>query len=210
MTPQPALAAYLDKLVALIGCVAELEAAYLIGSAASGASDENCSDLDVYAVTAERLAGATKQELVDRIEALECPARKLELVVYSRAEAALPEPRFELNLNTGGHVAFTPDTGLPEESPHWYVLDRAAAEDHSVSLVGPPWSDLFAPVQREHVFAAIVKALEWQEQHDPVGRSSALNTVRSWNWLETGEWISKPEAAAWLRGRVRAALEEAR
>jgi hypothetical protein len=76
--------------------------------------------------------------------------------------------------------------------------------------VGPPWPDLFAPVTREQVLEAIEESLRWQEQHDPSGRSSVLNAVRSWHWLETGDWISKPDAAHWLCSRVRAALEDAR
>jgi hypothetical protein len=203
------LAPYLDELVEEVGEVVDLEAAYVIGSAASDAFEPGRSDLDVYAVTRESLQDATKRELVERIEALDCPARKLELVVYAREEASRPNPRFELNLNTGEHVAFTPDTGLPEEWPCWYVLDRAAAERHAVPLVGPPWADLFAPVTHDQVLDAIEESLEWQEQHDPIGRSSVLNALRSWHWLETGDWVSKPEAASWLRSRVRAALEEA-
>jgi len=199
----------IDELVEQVEDVVDLEAAYVIGSAASGAFEPGRSDLDVYAVTREPLLDATKRDLVERIEALDCPARKLELVVYSREEASRPNPRFELNLNTGEHVAFTPDTGLPEEWPCWYVLDRAAAERNAVSLMGPPWADLFAPVTHVQVQEAIEESLDWQEQHDPIGRSSVLNALRSWHWVETGDWVSKPEAARWLRSRVRATLEEA-
>jgi hypothetical protein len=203
------LTPYLDAVVENTGEVVDLEAAYVIGSVASGGFESGRSDLDVYAVTRQPLEDATKRELVERIEALDCPARKLEFVVYSREEAATPNPRFELNLNTGEHVAFTPDTGLPTESACWYVLDRAAAQRHAVPLVGPPWSELFAPVARAQVLDAIEESLEWQEEHDPIGRSAVLNALRSWHWLETDNWISKPEAADWLRRRVRDALEEA-
>jgi Aminoglycoside adenylyltransferase, C-terminal domain len=204
------LAPYLDELLEQATAVVDLEAAYVIGSAASGAFEPGRSDLDVYAVTGEPLEDAAKRELVERIEALDCPARKLEFVVYSSEEAAAANPRFELNLNTGEHVAFTPDTGLPQEWSCWYVLDRAAAEQRAVPLVGPPWADVFAPVTRELVLEAIEESLDWQEQHDPTGLSSVLNAARSWHWLESGAWISKPDAARWLRNRVRAALEDAR
>jgi hypothetical protein len=109
------LAPYLDELLEQVTDVMDLEAAYGIGSAASGGFEPGRSDLDVYAVTGEALEEETKRELVDRIEALDCPARKLEFVLYSRYEASRQNPRFELNLNTGEHVAFTPDTGLPQD-----------------------------------------------------------------------------------------------
>jgi hypothetical protein len=37
-----------------------------------------------------------------------------------------------------------------------------------------------------------------------------LNACRIWMWLETGEVVTKQEAAAWLRGRVRERLEATR
>lgn len=208
MTIPAELGPYLDEVVEQLRDVVDLEAAYLIGSTATGAFEPGRSDIDVYVVTRESLEDAEKRQLVERIEALVCPARKLELVVYSRDQASGPDPRFELNLNTGEHVAFTPDTGLPQEWSCWYVLDRAIAEHKAVPLVGPPWAEVFAPVRREQVLRAIEESLEWQDRHDPTGRSSILNALRSWRWLETGDWISKPDAAHWLRGRVRAALED--
>jgi predicted nucleotidyltransferase len=200
------LARYLDELVAALRDAAEIEAVYVVGSAALGAYEHGRSDLDVVAVTVRALSEAEKQGLVERVEALESPARALELVVYSREQAASPEPRFELNLNPGKHVAFTPDTGLPDDSPHWFVLDRAVAEQHAVPLAGPPWSELFAPVPRERVVAALELSLDWYERHEPTHPNSVLNACRAWMWLETGEWASKQEAAAWLRRRVREAL----
>ena len=200
------VARYLDELVAALRDAAEIEAVYVVGSAALGAYEHGRSDLDVVAVTGRALSEAEKQGLVERVEAVESPARALELVVYSREQAASPKPRFELNLNPGKHVAFTPDTGLPDDSPHWFVLDRAVAEQHAVPLTGPPWSELFAPALREQVLAALELSLEWYERHEPSAPNSVLNACRAWMWLETGEWASKQEAAAWLRRRVREAL----
>jgi predicted nucleotidyltransferase len=204
VTTHPALSAYVDELVeTLVGTVA-LKAAYLIGSVARGAYEHGRSDLDVYAVVDTALSAAEKEQLVERIEKLRCPARALELVIYSIAEASSQSPRFELNLNLG-----TEEVAGAEESPHWFVLDRAIAENHAVSLVGPPWSDVFAAVSRHDVLQAIEQSLDWQERFDPLGRSALLNACRAWKWLEEGNWSSKPEAADWLRGKVRIALAEA-
>jgi predicted nucleotidyltransferase len=204
VTTHPALSAYVDELFETLAGTVELKAAYVIGSVARGAYEHGRSDLDVYAVVDTALSAAEKEQLAERIEALRCPARALELVIYSMVEASSQSPQFELNLNLGKE-----EVAGAEESPHWFVLDRAIAESHAVSLVGPPWSDVFAQVSRDDVLQAIEQSLDWQERFDPLGRSALLNACRAWKWLEEGDWVSKPEAAGWLRGKVRIALEEA-
>ena len=186
--------AFLDELVSVLRETTELEAAYLIGSAAIGAYEPGRSDLDVYAVVAEPLSDEAKRTL----RALKSPARQLELVVYTREQAAAENPRYELN------------TGDPEDSDFWFVLDRSSAEQHAVALHGPPWPEIFAPVPRERVLRAIAESLEWQERNDPSGAGSVLNTMRLLHWLETGQWASKPAVAAWLREHVRETLERKR
>jgi predicted nucleotidyltransferase len=186
-----AVGAFLDELVAVLWNY-ELEGAYLIGSLALGAFDPSRSDIDVYAVLAEPLDPAEKEELEMRVAALTPPARRLELVVYSRAEAASPNARFDYNF------------GDPDASPHWFVVDRAIAEQHAVPLTGPPWRELFAPVPREQVVAALQEALAWFAERDPAG--AAVAAARAAAWLETGEWVSKPEAGARLAARVREQL----
>src|SRR3954447_3224460 len=83
----------------------ELLGVYAGGSYALGAYEHGRSDVDVTAVTRKPLAPAAKQRIVERVrhEALLCPARGLELVVYpwATARAGGGEPGFELNLNTG-------------------------------------------------------------------------------------------------------------
>jgi predicted nucleotidyltransferase len=195
------LAPYLDRLVATLRETTDLEAAYLIGSAARGAYEHGRSDVDVTAVTARPLPLAERQAVARAAEAIPCPARKLELVVY-----ALGSDRWEINLNTGEHVSFDPSG----EEPFWFVLDRAIAQQDVVVLFGPPWEELFEPISRKAVLDSLEQALDWQEREEPVGRSAVLNAVRSWQWVETGRWASKQDAAAWLRERVRAAIREAR
>jgi hypothetical protein len=53
-------------------------------------------------------------------------------------------------------------------------------------------------------------ALDWREREESLAPSTVLNACRAWMWLETGEWSSKGEAAAWLRERVRERIEEER
>jgi hypothetical protein len=204
VTIHPAVSSYVDELVEVLSDALELEAAYLIGSVASGAYEHGRSDVDIYAVVRGALSSVEKEQLAQRIEQVPCPARALELVVYSAEEAASQRPRFELNLNLG-----KAEVAEAEESEHWFVLDRAIAEQQAVPLVGPEWRDMFAPVRREDLLAAIRQSLDWQERFDPLGRSALLNACRAWRWLEAEDWISKPEAASWVRDKVRTALDEA-
>jgi predicted nucleotidyltransferase len=201
VTVPPELRDYLQELVRRLAAVTELDAVYLFGSAAQGAYDHGRSDVDVIAVTARPSTPAEKQALADAAQSLPCPARKLELVVYARGAE-----RHALNVNTGELVHF--DAG--DDPEFWFVLDRAIAEQGVVPLLGPPWDEVFEPVPPADVLHALEQAVDWQERDDPVGRSSVLNACRSWMWLETGRWATKPEAATWLRGRVRAAIAEAR
>jgi hypothetical protein len=197
----PEAAGDFEELVATLRETTELAAAYVVGSAARGAYEHGRSDVDVVAVTARSLSRGEREAVARAAEAIPCPARKLELVVYPRGS-----DRWQINLNTGEHVSFDP----ADEEPFWFVLDRAIAQEDVLVLHGPPWEELFDPVPREAVLEALEQALEWQERAEPLGRSALLNAVRAWQWVETGRWASKHDAAAWLRERVREAIREAR
>lgn len=195
------LRGYLDRLLARLREATELDAVYLVGSGALGAWEPGSSDVDVVAVTSRSLSLEERRAVAEAAASVATPARKLELVVYPRGG-----DDWELDFNTGEHVSFD----AAAEPAFWFVLDRAIAERHAVPLLGPAWAELFEPVPRDAVVAALAQALDWQEREEPTGRSSVLNAVRAWAWLETGEWLGKAAAASWLRDRVRAALEEER
>ena len=188
----PELVTYLDRLVGVLTDAVEIEAVYLVGSAALGAYEHGHSDVDVVAVTSGSLSADELRALAAAAEALPVPARKLELVVYPRGS-----DRWELNLNTpdgdeATHLGLNPD----QEPTFWFVLDRAIAEQHAVPLLGPPWAELFEPVSREAIEAALDEGAAfdgWSEAN------AALAGVRGRAWRETGHWISKPEARERLR-----------
>ena len=111
--------------------------AWVIGSGALGDFDARRSDVDVQAVSAARLPRAELQGLAAalRHEALPCPVRGLEFVVYAKEDLADPRgPAFQLNLNTGQamtyHEGYDPDA----EPRFWFVLDVAIAREHARSL----------------------------------------------------------------------------
>ena len=177
------LAPYLDTLVAELGRVAPLEAVYLVGSAALGAYEPGRSDVDVVAVTGRSLSLEERRSLAEAVEAIPCPARRLELVVYPRGSTA-----WEVNLNTGDHVSFDPRG----EPGFWFVLDRAIAEQHALALHGPPWAELFEPESRASIEAALDQALAFDGWDDP--RDAGLAQARAQIWRETGRWVSKRDA----------------
>jgi predicted nucleotidyltransferase len=178
------LADYLDELVRRLAAVVELDAVYLFGSAAQGAYEHGRSDVDVIAVASRPSSRAEKQALAEAAESLPCPARKLELVVYARGAE-----RHELNVNTGELVHFEPD----DDPEFWFVLDRSIAEQHAIPLLGPPWAEVFPPVPREAVLAALESASSFDAWDDPDGASLAAARARIWR--ETGDWVPKRRAA---------------
>lgn len=177
------LAGYLDELVDRLSRVVPLDAVYLFGSAAQGAYEHGRSDVDVIAVTSRPSSQAEKEAIADVAESLPCPARKLELVVYSRGA-----DRHELNINSGEIVHFDAD----DDPNFWFVIDRAIAEQHSIALLGPPWQEVFAPVPRAAVIEALDEAAAFAGWDDPDDR--AIAAARGRIWRETGRWVSKAEA----------------
>ena len=200
--------AYLDALVERLseGLDSELHAVVLGGSAALGAYEPGRSDLDVIAVCASPLTPTRARALARALShrALPCPARRLELVVMTRASAAgnPGAPAFELDLNTGAdesdHVGLDPAA----EPGHWFVVDRSIARARGRALFGPPPRDVLSRVPRGAVLAALGDSLEWHAAHEPASSNSVLNACRAWRWTRTGRWTSKRAAAEWVRGRM--------
>jgi predicted nucleotidyltransferase len=181
----------------------DVQAAYVVGSAARGAFEPGTSDLDMVVVLRGEPSRDELRALAERVKAVDvAPARGLELVAYAGG-------RVVLNVNAG--PGMTEHVGFEGDDPaFWFVLDRAIAERHAVTLTGPPWSESFEPVPREEVLDALAASLDWHADEEPATRNAVLNTARAWRWLDTSEWVTKPEAARWLRVRVRERIEEER
>jgi predicted nucleotidyltransferase len=194
---EQALVARLD---ALLG--PDLVGVYAGGSLALGGYAPGRSDIDMAVVSRRLLARARKEEIVAalRHEALPCPARGLELVLYPESVVRVPtdEAGFELDLNTGArmpfHVAFDPS----EASRHWYVIDRAILSEHGKRLAGPPAQELFARIPRQTILPILVESIRW---HEPPGAArdddAVLNACRAWRFEAESTWSGKPEAGAW-------------
>ena len=184
----------------------ELVGVYAGGSFALGDFDAGRSDLDVVAVTRGRLRRDRKRRIVRalRHEALPCPARGLELVVYRAEIAGHPtdEAGFELNLNTGERVDDRVDFEPGTVERHWFPVDRAILADRGVALCGPPAAEVFAPMPRELLRPVIRESLEWHRLHGSGDDDAVLNACRASRYLCDGTWSSKGEAGEWALGRV--------
>jgi hypothetical protein len=190
---------------------------YAGGSYALGAYEPGRSDLDATAVVAGPLDRAAKQAVVARVrhEALPCPARGLELVVYPLATARSGggEPGFELNLNTGAAMGFRADEAPGGIEGFWFAIDRAILREHGVPLDGPPAVELFAPIPRGTLLGLLGESVRWHRASDvPLGTDVVLNTARALHFAADGTWSPKRAAAEWAGAEpvVRAAVEGAR
>jgi hypothetical protein len=159
-------------------------------------------------VTRSQLPRETKEELVAalRHEALPCPARGLELVVYAQGS---PTP--ELNLNSGERMEFLATFEPGTDSPHWFVLDRSIIGQRGVALVGPPPSEALAQPSEDEILEALAVGLQWyRDRPDEPRDDAALTAVRSRAYLETGRWASKAEAVELLLDEVSSSVESRR
>jgi len=159
------------------------------------------------------LSHSGAQAIVDylRHEALPCPARGLELVVYPLAttRGGGGEPGFELNLNCGADMTFRVDEEPGDIEGFWFAIDRATLREHGVALAGRPPAELFAPIPRAALLPLLRESIDWhRDSAVPLGTDVVLNTCRALRFAAEGTWSHKREAGAWAGGEplVRAAL----
>lgn len=184
--------------------------AYAAGSLALDAFEPDRSDIDVALLCRGRLDEAVKRELIARLRhrALPCPARGLELVVYTEATAqsGTPEPRFELELNDGPAMDFRqslhPADRPAAEGAFWYGLDRSILHQSGRTLAGPPAPQAFAELAPDDLRGLLVDSLRWWlarsgEVHDrpAAGADDAvLGACRALVRHRYGRWLAKVDA----------------
>jgi hypothetical protein len=175
-----------------------------IGSHALGAFDPKSSDLDVIVVVDRPLTVSDWDAVVDQCshESLPVPARKLELVAYTRPQVAAPRRNqgWELNFHTGPgvrHAGFDPMA----ESWHWFVLDLAQAREHAITLHGETAQQVIGEVSDALIEDALAATLSWYELHEP-GPQLMLAAARAWHWNAEKRFVSKQEAWSWAADQV--------
>ena len=188
----------------------DLAGAYAAGSLGLGAYQPGRSDVDIALLCAEALVPERKHSLVARLrhEALPCPARGLELVVYRRevAGSGTPEPGFEVELNTGPRMPFRA-TYDPRDRPaadghFWYGLDRSILHQSGHALLGPPAADVFADLSDVDLRRLLVDALGWWlarptpagDQPAPGAEDAVLGACRALVRVRHGRWLAKTAA----------------
>ena len=197
--------AYLHELVERLRDVLgrKLVGVYVGGSYALEDYEPGRSDVDVAAVVASPLPARNKADVVAAVrhEALPCPARGLELVVYTAAAAGARATRaaFELNLNTGATMPFRADTKPVRGQLHWFAIDRSILRSRGIALAGPPAQDVFASPPASALRPVLADALRWYREG---GRpyDAVLNACRSLRFADEGVWSSKAAAARWALG----------
>jgi predicted nucleotidyltransferase len=178
----------------------DLVGAYAGGSYALGDYLPGRSDLDVAVVVQGALASPVADSLVDAVrhESLPCPARGLELVVYSRARAqsGTVEAGFELNLNSGREMPFRVEREAGAER-HWFPIDRSILSQAGIALAGPPASSVFAPIPRSELLPVLAESVRWHRRHREHSDDAVLNACRGLAFARLGRWLSKPGAGRW-------------
>jgi hypothetical protein len=194
---------YLDELVMRLQGILgrKLVGVYAGGSWALGGYEPPGSDLDVAVVVEEPLAEDTTERMVAslRHEAFPCPARGLELVVYTQesAASASTEAGFELNLNTGAGLTFRADREPQPGERHWFAIDRSVLAEHGVALFGPPAADAVASVARDDLRPLLADVLRWYQREAPQTEDAVLNAGRSLRFMGDGTWLPKPALRKW-------------
>ena len=196
--------AYLDELVRrlqeLLG--PELVGVYAGGSWALDGYEPGRSDLDVAVVIRKPLTDEVADRIVAELrhEAFPCPARGLELVVYTKKVAGTPTvaPGFELNLNTGSGLTFRADREPQPDERHWFAIDRSVLSKHGIGLFGPPAADAFAPIAPDDLRPVLADVLRWYEREAPESDDAVLNAGRSCRFARDGSWLSKPALRTWV------------
>ena len=175
-----------------------------VGSYALGAFDPETSDLDVIVVVDRPLTVSDWDAVVDTCshESLPVPARKLELVAYTRPQVAAPRRSqgWELNFHTGPGVRHAGHDPMAE-SWHWFVLDLAQARRHAVTFYGEAAHEVIGEVPDNLVQDALAASLTWYELHEP-GPQLMLAAARAWRWNAERRWSSKPDAWAWAASYI--------
>ena len=187
-----------------------LVAAYAAGSIALGAYEPGRSDVDVALVCEDPVDLNQKRGLVARLrhEALPCPARGLELVLYRRtvAQSGTPKPGFEVELNTGARMDFRATYAAADrpaaDGRFWYALDRSILHQSGMVLFGPPAAEMFADLSPPDLRALLIEALQWwlalptpaSDEPAPGTEDAVLGACRSLVRVREGVWLSKDAA----------------
>lgn len=206
------LATLTERTISILGAD-DLVGVYAAGSLALDAYEHGRSDIDIAIVCARTLSLPSKMAMVEalRHDALPCPARGLELVVY-RAEVAgagRTDPGFEVELNTGARMSFRVTWAAADrpmaDGTFWYAIDRSILAERGLALLGPLAGTMFRSVPEDELLLLLITSLRWHlgsadESETAESKTASwtddavLNACRAWRRVRSGHWSSKQEA----------------
>jgi hypothetical protein len=201
VSPPRAVGEFADDLATAVADVVgeQLVGLYLIGSAAVG-DFAPTSDIDVAAVVTDPLPADLTAQLSNTVLTLadRAPARGVEFVAYTAAQAANPDGSVELNINAGPAMA----TLVGSAESFWFILDVSILRDTAIALVGPSAREVFGEVERTRVVRAAEQSLRWHATAGDRPHATVLTACRAWHYLSQGDWCSKSTAGEWAAVRA--------
>lgn len=191
----------------------QLEGVYLHGSLAMGCFNPDRSDIDILAVTRERLTIEAQQQLATAMLTLSKSPSPIEISVQHLTQLRpwrYPPP-FDFHFGESWRGRYETELAgrrcRGECDEVRTDIDLAAhitvVRARGVALYGPPASELFPPVPPQDYLAAIVDDVRWafaEPDRDP--GYAILNVCRVYRYLVTGEVCSKDEGGTWAMSVV--------
>lgn len=191
---------------------ANLVGLYLRGSLLMGDFRPATSDIDLLAVTYQRVSNAEYERLAElhtQIAQSDHPfAQRIEIAYIDRNALRRFQPgqRFP-TLGQGETLAWS------EHFSNW-ILERWMVREHGIALFGPMPTTLIEPIARQELVDATRGRLQnwiewasditddewqWPRRH----KAYVVETMcRIYNTLVTGEIRSKPQAVAWAQATL--------
>lgn len=190
-----------ERLAAVVREFAPLLGTYVHGSAALGGFVPRRSDVDVLIVVDAEPDDTTGlgEHLI--AAASPCPGRGVELSVVTseQAGAATAPWPYVLHLTTDPAAAKLVIGSTVEGDPD-LLMHFAVVRAAGVAITGPEPADVFAEPERVAVLEYLAAELEWATTTEGGTEAYAvLNACRAWQYLETGELVSKMTGGAWAR-----------
>ncbi|MFI5907538.1 aminoglycoside adenylyltransferase domain-containing protein [Dactylosporangium sp. NPDC051541] len=198
------LGAVVGRLQSIFG--GRLVGVYPAGSVALDAYIQGRSDVDLVAV-ASGFTVAEVEAVVAALDhdALPCPARGLEFVLYDRSVLAglTTEAGFALNLNTGAGLPYKAEIGYSGGPAFWYPIDRDIVRQQRRALLGPPFPDLMTRVRYRELLPVVAESVASHRAFiGDHGVNAVLNGCRALRYFTERTWYPKRAAAAWALDRL--------
>jgi hypothetical protein len=137
---------------------------YLQGSGVQGDYQQGKSDIDIAGIVSQQLSDQEKDDLCGRLEhsSLSVPAAGLDFLVFTQSAAQNPiaSPAHALWFSTG-ETWKTSVEKHGDTTEHLIVF--ATCRERSRALLGLEAKELFAPVPRHLLLAALIDVLKWHQ-----------------------------------------------